>query len=362
MRDGVMPLLRLQALTKVYGRQRVVSEASLDVEQGEFVSIIGPSGSGKSTILKIIAGTIAPTSGNVVFRGSEIAGSQRTPSGIVMVWQSLALFPHMNVSDNVAFGLTVRGVEARERKRRVGHYLAMVDLPGFEHRSVQDLSGGEQQRVALARALIVEPQVLLLDEPLGGLDKHLRAQVLRKLRELHRSTGVTIVMVTHDQGEAMVTSSRIAVLNCGRIEQVGSPTEVTRTPKTEFVARFVGHKNVFKATIRVVKGSQVEVETAAGVLTGTHPHWIAQEWSPGQRAVYVIDADKVSLNFSGRNRLTGILDIHSKVGATEIVDAVVGNLGIVRCERHNDSDVLGPLPEQLSLSWSEKDGYVLPEA
>lgn len=356
------PILQMRALTKVYGRQTVVSEVSLDVKQGEFLSIIGPSGSGKSTILKMIAGIIPPTSGQILLRGQDISSLSQDRLGIVMVWQSLALFPHMNVADNVGFGLAVRGVKATERERRVSRYLEMVDLQGFEQRAVQGLSGGEQQRAALARALIVEPDVLLLDEPLGGLDKHRRAQMLRKLREIHRLTGVTVLMVTHDQGEAMITSSRLAVLNRGSIEQVGSPGEVTRTPKTAFVARFVGHKNVFPATVTAVNGSRVVVKSAAITLVGSRPQWINQGIVSGTTVAYVIDANKIVLGLNGDNRLTGRLDVRSVVGATEIVEAAVPDLGTVRCEWQVDSTSDSGLPDPLNLSWAAVDGYVLADA
>lgn len=356
------PILQINALTKVYGRLPVVSNVSLDVQQGEFLSIIGPSGSGKSTILKMITGIIPPTSGQILLRGQDISSLPQDRLGIVMVWQSLALFPHMNVAENVGFGLAVRGVEATERERRINRYLEMVDLQGFEQRAVQGLSGGEQQRAALARALIVEPDVLLLDEPLGGLDKHRRAQMLRKLREIHRLTGVTVLMVTHDQGEAMITSSRLAILNRGSIEQVGSPLEVSRTPKTAFVARFVGHKNVFPATVTAVTGSQIVVKAADNILVGSRPEWIKKEIVPGTAVAYVVDANKVMLGMNGDNRLTGRLDVRSVGGAIEVVEAAVPGLGTVRCERPVNSASESGLPDPLPLSWLAGDGYVLPDA
>jgi ABC-type Fe3+/spermidine/putrescine transport system ATPase subunit len=353
-----LPLLELRGLTKVYGGRAVVSDVSLAVTAGEFLSIIGPSGCGKSTLLKMVIGAVQPTSGQVLLRGQDVATLPREKLEVIMVWQSVALFPHMTVGENVGFGLAMRKLPARAIADRVARYLEMMDLPGWQPRRIDQLSGGEQQRVALARALVVEPSVLLLDEPMGGLDKHRRGSMLAKFREIHRNTGVTFVMVTHDQGEAMTTSSRIAILNRGVIEQTGSPEEVSRRPQTAFVARFVGHKNVFSATVVQAEGAEVTVSSPAGPLHAQRPVWSAFRPERGAAVAYVVDAFRVRTGHTEMNRVTGTLDMRSVSGGMEVLEVSVPGLGIVRCERAV-MEAEAP-PDGSMLSWRPEDAYVLP--
>ena len=351
------PVLELRGLTKVYGGRAVVSNVSLAVTAGEFLSIIGPSGCGKSTLLKMVIGAVQPTSGEVVLRGQDVATLPREKLDVIMVWQSVALFPHMTVGENVGFGLAMRRLPARAIADRVARYLEMVDLPGLQSRRIDHLSGGEQQRVALARALVVEPSVLLLDEPMGGLDKHRRGTMLAKFREIHRNTGVTFVMVTHDQAEAMTTSSRIAILNRGVIEQTGSPEEVSSRPQTAFVARFVGHKNVFPATVAQADGARVTVSTSAGALQAQRPAWSTFTPDPGASVAYVVDAFRIRTGHTEINRVTGTLDMRSVNGGIEVLEVIVPGLGNVRCERAvTDGDTS---PDDTMLSWRSEDAYVL---
>jgi ABC-type Fe3+/spermidine/putrescine transport system ATPase subunit len=359
------PVLEIRGVSKLYGRKSVLSDVSLTIYRGEFLSIIGPSGSGKSTILKLVVGTVKPTKGHILLRGEDIATLGPERLRMVMVWQSLGLFPHMDVGDNVGFGLAIRRVSRRDLRTRVAQYLEMVGLQGFERRRIDELSGGEQQRVAIARALIVEPQVLLLDEPMGGLDKHRRAQMLSKFREIHRLTGVTIVMVTHDQAEAMVTSGRLAVLNDGAIHQVGAPYEINNQPKTAFVAQFVGHKNVLPAVVVNANGPRLTVKSHAETLSGQAPRWISHDFQPGDEVVYVevvyvIDAYKVSFATNGDNSVNGHVDVRSVSGGTEVVELVVPGLATLRCERSVSSSIESELPDPVNLSWSAEDAYVLP--
>jgi putative spermidine/putrescine transport system ATP-binding protein len=351
------PVLELCCVSKVYAGAAVVSDLSLAIMEGEFLSIIGPSGCGKSTILKMLVGAVEPTSGRILLRGTNLSRLPRDRLNVVMVWQSLALFPHMTVGENVAFGLTMRRVSPLTIAERVAQALDMVDLPATEGRRIGQLSGGELQRVALARALVIEPRVLLLDEPLGGLDRHRRAAMLAKFRDIHRRTGVTVVMVTHDQAEAMTTSSRIAVLNRGRIEQVGLPAEVDRQPRTAFVARFVGHKNVFPATVVAAQGGRVTVMTAAGELQATRPAWTDSPCGEGSPVAYVVDAHRVEIGMYGGNRVAGTLDTRALSGAREMLEVVVPGLGVVRCDRIATDEAL---PAGINLSWVPEAAYVLP--
>jgi len=240
--------IKLDQVTKTFdGRVVAVDEVTLDVAAGEFFSLLGPSGCGKTTSLRMIAGFEHPDSGRVHVGGRDITDLPVHRRDMGMVFQSYALFPHRTVAENVAFGLRMREVPKPEIARRVAAALAQVALTGLEERKPGQLSGGQQQRVALARALVVEPPVLLCDEPLGALDRKLRQQMQFELKELQKRLGVTLVFVTHDQEEALAMSDRIAVMNKGKVEQVGSPTEIYERPRTRFVADFIGEINILEA-------------------------------------------------------------------------------------------------------------------
>jgi putative spermidine/putrescine transport system ATP-binding protein len=234
--------LRLEGLRKQYGDVVAVAGVDLEIGEGEFFSLLGPSGSGKTTTLRLIAG-------RVLLSGTDVTALAPYERDVNTVFQDYALFPHMNVGDNVAYGLMVKGVRAPERRRRVTEVLRMIRLEGYEHRRPSQLSGGQRQRVALARALVNEPRVLLLDEPLGALDLKLRQEMQSELKTLQQRVGITFVYVTHDQDEALSMSDRLAVFNAGRIEQVGSPADVYERPATPFVAGFVGASNLIGGAV-----------------------------------------------------------------------------------------------------------------
>jgi ABC-type Fe3+/spermidine/putrescine transport system ATPase subunit len=238
--------IRLQSVTKRYGGFTAVEDTSLEVAQGEFVTILGPSGSGKTTVLTMIAGLNHPTSGAIWLGGRDVTALPAAKRNIGLVFQSYALFPHMTAYDNVAFPLTVRKVPAAEVRRRVAEALARVRLDGLERRKPGQLSGGQQQRVALARAIVFQPDILLLDEPLGALDRKLREEVQIELRQLQRSLGITTVLVTHDQEEALSLSDRIVVLDRGLVQQVAAPQHAYLRPANRFVADFLGTANLFE--------------------------------------------------------------------------------------------------------------------
>lgn len=233
-----------QQVSRHFGSVRAVDAVDLEIEAGEFFAMLGPSGSGKTTCLRLIAGFEQPTSGHIEIFGETAEGVPPYRRNVNTVFQDYALFPHLNVADNVAYGLMIRGGGKAERTREAEAALEMVKLPGYGARKPGQLSGGQRQRVALARALVNKPKVLLLDEPLGALDLKLREQMQEELKVLQKALGITFVFVTHDQGEALSMADRIAVFNEGRIMQTGTPEEIYRRPKTRFVADFVGSSNV----------------------------------------------------------------------------------------------------------------------
>ncbi len=240
-----VPAIKLTKLTKSFGAVNAVDGVDLDIAEGEFFSMLGPSGSGKTTVLRLIAGFEQPSSGTVQLRGRDVTGTAPFDRDVNTVFQDYALFPHMTVLENVAYGLRVRGMRKAERTALAQESLDTVRLSDFGKRKPSELSGGQRQRVALARATVVKPKVLLLDEPLGALDLKLREQMQVELKELQRSLGITFIFVTHDQEEALTLSDRIAVFNNGKVVQLGSPAEIYERPKSSFVASFVGTSNIF---------------------------------------------------------------------------------------------------------------------
>ncbi len=246
------PDVRLRGLRKLYGEVVAVDGVDLDVGRGEFFTMLGPSGSGKTTTLRLIAGFERPDAGTVLLRGLDVTGEPPYAREVNTVFQDYALFPHMSVEENVAYGLKIRRVPRPERRTRVEQALATVRLSGYGGRRPAQLSGGQRQRVALARALVNQPQVLLLDEPLGALDLKLRQEMQIELKRIQREVGITFVYVTHDQDEALTMSDRVAVFNEGRIEQIGPPAEVYEHPVTEFVAGFVGVSNLLERNGRTI--------------------------------------------------------------------------------------------------------------
>lgn len=245
MHTSATPAIRLTGLTKTFGSVNAVDNLDLDIAEGEFFSMLGPSGSGKTTVLRLIAGFEQPTEGTVALFGEDVTRKAPFDRDVNTVFQDYALFPHMTVLENIAYGLRVRGVARKERAARAAEALAAVRLESFGDRKPAQLSGGQRQRVALARATVVQPKVLLLDEPLGALDLKLREQMQVELKEIQRSLGITFIFVTHDQEEALTLSDRIAVFNNGRIEQLGTPAEIYGSPRSSFVASFVGTSNIF---------------------------------------------------------------------------------------------------------------------
>ena len=255
----------LENLVKNFGSVVAVDDVSLKIREGEFFTILGPSGCGKTTTLRMIAGFYKPDKGRIFFNDklmNDIAPEKRNTG---MVFQNYALWPHMSVFKNVSFGLEMRDTSQKETKRRVKAALDLVDLEGLEDRTPDQLSGGQQQRVALARALVIEPDVLLLDEPLSNLDAKLRVEMRKEIKSLQKKLGITTIYVTHDQKEALVVSDRLAVMNIGKMAQVGSATEIYRTPKNKFVASFIGMINLFQGRVLRIGKNEVWIKTNEGL-------------------------------------------------------------------------------------------------
>jgi spermidine/putrescine transport system ATP-binding protein len=264
---GSVPAIELVGVAKQFTIRsdvvNAVDHLDLTIEQGEFFSMLGPSGCGKTTTLRMIAGFEEPSSGKVLLYGSDVTSVPPNKRDVNMVFQNYALFPHMTVADNIAFGLQRNGVEKNEVKTRVAEALELVELTGRERRRPKELSGGQQQRVALARALVNRPRALLLDEPLGALDLKLRQTMQIELKRIQREVGITFVYVTHDQSEALTMSDRLIVMHDGQIEQLGTPKELYEQPKTRFVAGFIGTSNILKGTVESIRDGEAVLATGS---------------------------------------------------------------------------------------------------
>jgi len=260
--------VRLRGVTRRFGTTLAVDGASFDLPRGQFMTILGPSGSGKSTLLRMIAGFLEPTAGDIRVHGQPVAGVPPYRRSVGMVFQRLALFPHMSARENIVYPLRMRGFPAAEMDERVARYLSLVQLEGLGHRRIHELSGGQQQRVAIARALVFEPDLLLLDEPLSSLDRKLRETMQLEFRRIQQELGVTTINVTHDQREALVMSDRIAVMDRGRIEQSAPPAEAYARPATPFVAEFIGVTNFFEGRVVAAAGGRARLEVGGHTLEG----------------------------------------------------------------------------------------------
>ncbi|CAH1654685.1 Spermidine/putrescine import ATP-binding protein PotA [Hyphomicrobiales bacterium] len=255
----------IENLAKVYGNSHAVRDFSVTIEKGEMVALLGPSGCGKTTTLRMVAGFIKPSAGRIVVRGRDLTGLPPHKRDTGLVFQNYALFPHMTVAENIAFGLRRRGVPTADREQRVARMIATMQLTGLADRLPRQLSGGQQQRVAVARALVINPSILLLDEPFSNLDAKLRESTGLELRRIQRELGLTSIFVTHDQNEAMAIADRIAVMNGGAVEQIGAAVDIYERPKTRFVADFIGSANFLPATVEARDGNVVTLRHGLGV-------------------------------------------------------------------------------------------------
>ncbi len=323
--------VEFSAVSRHYGQIRAVDDVTISVAEGEFFSMLGPSGSGKTTCLRLIAGFEQPSFGSIKIFGKEAAGKPPYEREVNTVFQDYALFPHMDVLDNVAYGLSVKGVAKNECISRAEHALAQVALAEYGKRKPGELSGGQRQRVALARALVNEPRVLLLDEPLGALDLKLREQMQSELKTLHKKLGITFIYVTHDQGEALSMSDRVAVFNRGKIEQVDSPRNLYMQPKTSFVADFVGTSNII--------GSDL-----AQKITGNN-----QPFSIRPEHINIHTNQKNVLKIVGE-----VVDVQYH-GANSKIEIAVGgqSISMVLSNAEHDESALPKIGQSLTLCWPQ---------
>ncbi len=341
-----MPLLRIEGVAKKFGSFRAVDRVSLDIAAGEFFALLGPSGCGKTTLLRMLAGFETPDEGRILLGGKDIAQVLPHERPVNMMFQNYALFPHLNVRDNIAFGLRRAGMAKGDINTRVAEMVALVKLDGLEKRKPDQLSGGQRQRVALARSLARRPQVLLLDEPLAALDKKLRGSTQAELMELQRRLGMTFIIVTHDQEEAMTVAGRIGVMDAGRLDQVATPRELYEAPLSRWIAEFIGEVNLFDGEVRTREASRIVVSTRdAGVITVAAPR------NPVTKTTVsvAIRPEKVKLSRRGPvsdgagsgafNRLEGVIADVSYLGGLTVYKVKLDSGAFVRASMANTARI-----------------------
>jgi putative spermidine/putrescine transport system ATP-binding protein len=341
----------LNDVTKRFGSFEAVSHVSLQVEEGEFFSLLGPSGCGKTTMLRMLAGFISPTAGVICIGGQNVTGLPPEKRDVGIVFQNYAIFPHMNVFDNIGFGLRMRKLARPEIDRRVREALEQVGLTGYERRYQRDLSGGEQQRVALARVLVTQPRILLLDEPLSALDKKLREEMKYWIRDLHAQLRLTTMYVTHDQGEALTMSDRIAVMRAGTVEQVGTPREVYEQPRTHFVTDFIGESNILP--VRVIDVDQQYARLQLDGFSIAAPR--RDQVSPGQQLSLVIRPEHILMGAEaerrGLNQLKGRVTKQLYHGSLIRYELRIGEHALVAESQNTLAQQVFPVGAEVSVGW-----------
>ncbi|WPP01721.1 ABC transporter ATP-binding protein [Pseudomonas sp. HR96] len=337
-----MAFLQLQGLSKHYGSMQAVVATDLDIDQGEFVSLLGPSGCGKTTTLQMIAGFVEVSAGRILLDGRDITHAKPSSRGLGVVFQSYALFPHMTVQANVAFGLRMRKVAASEIASRVARVLQLVRLEAHAERYPRELSGGQRQRVALARALVIAPPVLLLDEPLSNLDANLREEMQFEIRRIQTEVGITTLMVTHDQAEALSISDRVVVMQGGRVTQIDEPYKLYEHPRTRFISDFVGKANLLPGRLDARGAVEVANATGAGEL------------------VLSLRPEKIDLLPAGSGRLQGQVHVRYFLGSQWLyrLGTALGELTVVR---RNDGSAPLPVGAAVGLDWPAELLRVLAE-
>jgi spermidine/putrescine ABC transporter ATP-binding subunit len=353
--------VQLRGVSMRFGPTPVLHGVDLDVRRGEFLSLLGPSGCGKTTTLNIIAGFLEPTAGTVTLRGRVVNDIPAYRRNAGMVFQSYALFPHMDVFDNVAFGLKIRRRPRAEIERRVREALALVQLEELARRPIRQLSGGQQQRVAIARALAIDPLVLLMDEPFSNLDAQLRRQMRVELRRLQRRVGITTIFVTHDQEEALTLSDRLIVMNAGRVEQAGTPVELYRNPRTGFVAQFLGHPNFFFGDVVERAGRDITIRAAGHEIRASHDGSLAA----GVEVAVALRPESVHLHrdppAGTTNTVGGVIDETVYLGTSaEYVVALASGQRLRVVEQIASGVPSFRDGERVFATWSPDDVIVLP--
>ena len=355
-------ILQIKNLTKVYGSLVSVDNLSLDLEKGEFLSFLGPSGSGKTTTLNMVAGLTDPTEGEILLQGKPITALKPYQRNIGMVFQNYALFPHMTVAKNVAFPLEMRRMSKSETEERVKRALDLVNLAAFGDRLPSQLSGGQQQRVALARAMVFEPPLLLMDEPLGALDKKLREQMQLEIRRLHQRIEATIIYVTHDQDEALTMSDRIGVFRDGRVDQVGTPDELYNKPKTRFVADFIGQTNLLDGKVSSVSGGSCRVEASSFDFQVDSAPGV----SAGEQVCVSLRPERIKVGDpraeapTNCNSVTGVVEETVFFGASRRYLVRIGDTKLAVSQTIQGHDVPNfGISDQIPLHWSPDSAVVL---
>lgn len=349
-----MAFLKLHDINKVYGSAHVVSAMHLDVQKGEFVSLLGPSGCGKTTTLQMIAGFVPVTQGRIELDGRDITNVPANTRGLGIVFQSYALFPHMTVSQNVGFGLEMRKIPKVQRLEKVKEALALVHLESYGDSFPRALSGGQRQRVALARALVIEPPVLLLDEPLSNLDAKLREEMQFELRKIQRKVGTTTIMVTHDQSEAMSISDRVVVMEAGRVTQIDPPHKLYEHPSNRFISNFVGKANLMPATLSSTHRGQIHV--------GARSFEVPPADLPGGSSVLLsVRPEKIQLLGSGQGRLDGCVSERFFLGSQWLY-SLTTDVGELMVLTPNDGREATEVNASVGLDWPTHCMRVLPSA
>ena len=330
--------IKLEDLVKRFGTLEAVSHVSLDIQDGELFTLLGPSGCGKTTILRLIGGFHKPDHGEIYFEGKPVSPLPPYERNIGMVFQNYALWPHMTISDNITYGLKLKKMPKAEISDKVAHVLKLVNLTGLEKRYPGQLSGGQQQRVALARALVLNPDVLLLDEPLSNLDAKIRIQVRAEIRKLQKELGITTIYVTHDQEEALTLSDRIAVIDHGKLQQLGSPRDLYERPENPFVADFIGINNLIQGEVQEINASEkwMKAQTALGTLFCTHRY----QFTLGDRCVISVRPETASIGKSeevekGYNLIAGNVSFAYYIGNAIRYDVEMNNNDLFRVDIQN---------------------------
>ena len=354
--------LRLENLYKIFptrggsGEVTAVDDVNVSIEEGEFVTLLGPSGCGKTTTLRLIAGFEFPTQGQIVLDGQVINEQPPNRRDMSMVFQSYAIFPHLNVYENIAYGLKIRKLTQADIRRKDARVLELTEHTGLENRAPNQLSGGQQQRVALARALVMEPKVLLLDEPLSNLDAKLRDQMRTEIREIQQRLGITSVYVTHDQVEAMSLSDRIVVMNQGKVEQIDSPMEIYRKPQTAFVANFIGRTNFVPATVSRVADGRLALDALNGSLQVPQPDAPRQA---GEAVTLVVRPDAIRLR-GEQPQFQGIVRRSTYLGSQVEYDVEVAGQLLIAVESDPRHVVVHPADTPVGVDFLAETIYVLP--
>ena len=355
------PLVTIQNVQKHFGDFIAVKEINLEINEGEFLAIMGPSGCGKTTTLRMLSGLEEPTIGEIRMNDQVMNKVKPHERDTPLVWQSLALFPFLSVVENVEFGLKMRGINKAERKRRALEWLEKLDILEFSERDISTLSGGQKQRVALARSLVLEPKILLLDEPLSALDAHLVIRMQAVLVQLQRELGITFVYVTHSQSEAFAMADRVVIMGNGEIAQVGSPKDIYRTPQNQFVAEFVGRNNILSGVVASVTKSNAKIEAQSGTFVVNLEKNLLKK---GQDASFVISADLVHLSKSSPK-------LENKIQCKLISEEFVGSMVTLFLEDINNHEFKVQMQERelskydlkpgsdIWLSWNPKSAHLL---